>query len=226
MLMRLLSTVLFLTLATATAHAATRAPQVHVSGTALAAFFASQGQSINVNTDQLDLQTVTVAVGTAFEVHTFGPEASGTSFGTYNANGNKKTTPARYTLFPAAVTPGWYTTGAFRNGPNRLIVNTFDANRVMQGTNTFNGANAANFALFNTGPNGTFYLEDARNAGGAARILAFAGTGTRAGWTWFACETSSGAGGDFADYVTVVNLGSTTTPTTRTAWGQLKALYH
>jgi len=200
-------------LASTAAHAAPRAQQVPVSGTALAAFFASQGQSINVNTDQLDLQTLTVPVGTAFEVHTFGPEAAGTDFGTYNANGNKKGVPARYTLFPGGTTPGWYTTGAFRTGPSRLVVNLFDSNRVMQGSSTFNGANAANFALVDTGPNGTYYLEDARNAGGAAKILAFAGTGTRVGWTWFACETSSGTGGDFADFITVVNLGSTSTPT-------------
>jgi hypothetical protein len=225
MLKRLLSTFVLLTLATAGADAATRAQQVPVSGTALAAFFASQGQSINVSTEQLDLQTLSVPVGSAFEVHTFGPEASATAFSAYNANGNKKTAPTTYTLFPAATTPGWYSTGSFRSGPNRLIVNLFDGNRVMQGTSTFNGANASNFALSNSGPNGTFYLEDARNAGSAAKVLAFAGTGTLAGWTWFACETSSGSGGDFADFITVVNFGSTTTPTMRTAWGQLKSLY-
>ena len=207
------------------AHAATRPQQVPVSGTALATFFASQGQTINVNTDQLDLQTLTVPVGAAFEVHTFGPEASASSVGTYNANGNKKAAPARYTLFPAATTPGWYVTGTYRSGPNRLVVTVFDANRVVQGTNTYNGANASNFALFDSGPNGTFYLEDARNAAGAAKILAFAGTGTNVGWTWFACETSPGSGGDFADVVTLVNLGSTSTPAVHTAWGRLKAMY-
>jgi len=226
MLKRLLSTVMFLTLATAVAHAATRAQQVPVSGTALATFFASQGQSINVNTDQLDLQTLNVTVGATFEVHTFGPGASGTSFGAYNSNGNRKGTPALYTVTPATMTSGWYATGSFLNGPNRLVVNTFDSNRVMQRTQTFNGALAAGFALFDSSPTGTFYLEDTRNAGGAAKILAFAGTGTRAGWTWFACETSSGSGGDFADFITVVNLASATTPTLHTDWGQLKALYH
>lgn len=225
MLKRLFSTFLLLALATANAHAVPRAQQVAVSGTTLAAFFAAQGQSINVATDQLDLQTLSVPVGTTFEVHTFGPEAQGTTFAAYNANGNKKSAPTTYTLFPAATTPGWYTTGAFRNGPNRLIVNVYDGNRVVRGTNTFNGANASNFALCASGANGTFYLEDSRNAGSAARILAYAGTGTYAGWTWFASETSSGSGGDFADFITVVNFGSTTTPTLRTAWGQLKAMY-
>lgn len=225
MFARLLSTLLVLAFVTASAHAAPRTQQAPVSGTALATFFASQGQAINVSRDQLDLQTLSMAVGTAFEVHTFGPEASSTTLSAYNANGNKKTAPTTYALFPAATTPGWYTTGTFRSGPNRLVVNVFDGSRAMHGSNTFNGANSSNFALCNSGPNGTYYLEDARNTGSAPKILAYAGTGALAGWTWFACETSSGSGGDYADFITLVNLGAGTTPTTRTAWGQLKAMY-
>jgi hypothetical protein len=227
MLRRLLITasLLSLSLAATVAHAAPRARQIPVSGSALATFFASQGQTINVSTDQLDLQTLSVAVGTAFEVHTFGPEASATSVGTYNTNGNKKGTPALYTMFPAATTTGWYVTGSFRSGPSRLVVNVFDANRTLQGTNTYNGASASNFALFDSGPNGTVYLEDARNSSGAAKVLAFAGTGSLSGWTWFASETSPGSGGDFADVVTLVNLSSSTTPVASTTWGRLKSMY-
>ena len=215
-----------LALVATAAHAAPRSPQIPVSGTALATFFASQGQTINVATDQLDLQTLSLAVGTPFEVHTFGPGASTTDIGTYNANGNKKTAPARYTVFPAALTPGWYVSGSYRSGPSRLVVTLFDANKTFQGSTTYNGANAASFALFDSGPSGTYYLEDARNTGGAAKILAYAGTGSLSGWTWFAGETSPGSGGDFADVVTLVNLGSTSTPTVGTTWGRLKAMYH
>jgi hypothetical protein len=225
MLRRLFSLTTLLALAATTSLAAPRARQIPVSGTALATFFSSQGQAINVGTDQLDLQTLSVAVGTAFEVHTFGPEASGTTIGAYNANGNKKSAPTLYTLFPAAATTGWYVTGSFRSGPNRLVVSMFDANRVFQGATTYNGANASNFALSASGPNGTFYLEDARNGSGAAKILAFAGTGAYSGWTWFASETSPGSGGDFADVVTLVNLSSSTTPVASTTWGRLKSIY-
>jgi hypothetical protein len=221
-----MASLLSLALIATAAHAAPRSPQIAVSGSALATFFASQGQTINVNSDQLDLQTLTVPVGTAFEVRGFGPEASTTDVGAYNATGNKKNAPARYTMFPAAMTPGWYVTGSYRSGPNRLVVTMFDATGVMQGTSTYNGANAANFAVFDSGPNGTYYLEDARNEGGAAKILAFAGTGSRSGWTWFASETSAGSGGDFADVVTLVNLGGSTTPVANTSWGRLKAMYH
>jgi len=217
--------VLLLSLVASSAFAAPRSPQVPVSGTALAAFFASQGQVINVSTDQLDLQSMSVPAGTSFEVRTFGPQATSTSVGTYNSNGAKKVPPALYTVLAGATAPGWYAAASFRSGPNRMLVNLFDALNTLQGMNTYQGANAASFAIYNTGPGGTFYLEDARNPGGAAKILAYSGTGSRAGWTWFACESSSGSGGDFADFVVGVNLNSSTVPVMHTAWGQLKASF-
>jgi hypothetical protein len=217
--------VLLLSLAATSAFAAPRAQQVPVSGTALADFFASQGQVINVRTDQLDLQSLSVPAGTSFEVRTFGPQATNTSVGTYNSNGAKKVPPALYTVLAAASAPGWYAAASFRSGPSRLLVNIFDALNVLQGTNTYQGANAAAFGIYDTGPGGTFYLDDARNPGGAPMILAYSGTGTRAGWTWFACESSPGSGGDFADVVVAVNLGAASTPVAHTAWGQLKARF-
>ena len=216
--------VLLLNLAASLAFAAPRAQQVPVSGTALATFFASQGQAINVSTDQLNLQSLSVAAGTNFEVHSFGPQATATSVGTYNANGGKKTPPALYTVLANAMASGWYATGSFRNGPNRLLVSIFDALNTLQGTNTYQGANAASFGIYDSGPGGTFYLDDTRNSGGA-KILAYSGTGSRAGWTWFACETSPGSGGDFADVVVAVNLNSSTVPVKQTAWGELKAMF-
>jgi hypothetical protein len=217
--------VLLLLLAASLAFAAPRAQQVPVSGTALAEFFASQGQVINVNTDQLNLQSLSVSAGTSLEVHSFGPQATATSVGTYNSNGGKKTPPALYTVLSSAMAPGWYATASFRTGPSRLLVNLYDALHTLQGTNTYQGANAASFGIYDSGPGGTFYLDDARNSGGAAKILAYSGTGARAGWTWFACETSPGSGGDFADYVVVVNLSSSTVPVRQTAWGELKAMF-
>jgi len=217
--------VLLLNLAASLAFAAPRALQVPVSGTALAAFFASQGQVINVNTDQLNLQSLSVPAGTSFEVHSFGPQATATSFGTYNSNGGKKTPPALYTVLSNAMASGWYATGSFRSGPNRLLVNLYDALHTLQGTNTYQGASAASFGIYDSGPGGTFYLDDSRNSGGAAKILAYSGTGSFVGWTWFACETSPGSGGDFADFVVVVNLSSSTVPVRQTAWGELKAMF-
>jgi len=217
----LCATSLLVMLATASAQAGLRQPQVPVSGTALATFFASQGQSINVNTDQVDVQQMSYTSTTGFEVRTFAT-ASGISFGLHNA---APQSPKLYMVSPASSAAGWYEKCAFQSAPARLVVNTFDPNDAAQGSVTYNGADRSAFSLYVTAAAGTFYLQDARNAG-TAKILAFSGTGARAGWTWFAAETSAGPGGDFSDFVALVNLSSVTTPTQRTAWGRLKQLYH
>jgi hypothetical protein len=67
-----------------------------------------------------------------------------------------------------------------------------------------------------------FYTQDARNPGGTARILAYNATGSANGWTWFACETGAGPGGDYADFIALVNLSLAPVPVSRTDWGTLK----
>ena len=210
-----------LLLAASVAQAGMRSPQVPVSGTALATFFASQGQSIHVNTDQLDLKQLSAPATTALEVRAF-PSVTGVTLGLHNASG---TSPKLYSVISSNVSAGSYARCAFQSSPPRLVVSVYDANNVLLGTNTYNGADRSAFSLYAAGPAGTFDLNDTRNAGGAAKILAFAGTGTRAGWTWFACETSAGPGGDYADFVALVNLSSATTPTLQTRWGELKQLF-
>ena len=208
-------------LVTSSAQAALRQPQVSVSGTALATFFTSQGQSINVNTDQLDVQQLSVTGTAPFEVRLL-RSSSGTSLGVHNA---APANPKLYPLFQGLATTGWYAQCTFQSNPTRLAVSVFDANNTPQGTASYNGADRSAFSIYDASTAGTFYLKDSRNAGGVAKILAFSGTGARAGWTWFACETSAGPGGDYADFVALVNLSSVTTPTMQTAWGRLKQLY-
>ena len=58
------------------ADAALRSPQVPVSGTALATFFASESQAINPATDQQELQQLSVAPGTNFEMRERGPDVT------------------------------------------------------------------------------------------------------------------------------------------------------
>jgi len=218
MLKRLLSTALLLTLTAAIAHAAARVPQVAVSGTALATFFASQGQTIDVNNQQLDLQVLNVPALTNFEVRVFGPEVATTGFGAYNT---APVSPPLYLIAPGAATPGWYEVASFRSGPSRLVVNMFDQLNSVQGTNTYNGADATAFGFYDQGVTGPFYTQDSRN-GGTARILAYNGTGARLGWTWFACETGAGPGGDYADFIALVNLSLAPVPVLRSDWGTLK----
>ena len=89
----------------------------------------------------------------------------------------------------------------------------------MQGTVVHPGANpfAMNFAV--TGTLGAFYMEDARNAGGAAHLLAFRGTGAHLFDTWLAAETDGDE--DFSDALFLLG-GTWTVPAARASWGAVK----
>jgi hypothetical protein len=62
-------------------------------------------------------------------------------------------------------------------------------------------------------------MEDARNAGGAAHLLAFRGTGLHAMETWLAAETDGD--GDFSDALFLLQ-GVGVVPVERSSWGTLK----
>ena len=207
MFRRLLSAALLVMLVSATAHAALRAPQSAVSGTALSTFFNSQGQTIDVNNSQLDLKVMTVPALTNFQVMVFGPGASTTSFGCYNT---ALVSPTLYTIQPSTAAAGSYELAVFKNSPTRLVVSQFDAGNALLGTNSYVGADPTAFGFFATVTGGgTFYTQDSRNAGSTTRVLAYAGTGSRTGWTWFAFETGASPDGDFADFIALVNMTPT-----------------
>jgi len=219
MLKRLLSTLLLTCLVAMTAHAAARNPQIPVSGTELSTFFASQGQTIDVNTQQLDLQTLSVPALASFEVRVFGPGAATSAFGAYNT---APASPPLYQISPGApLMDGWYEVASFRSGPSRLVVNLFDQHSAFQGSNVLLGADPSAFGFYGLGANGTFYTQDSRN-GGVAKILAYNGTGARTGWTWFACELGIFNGGNYADLIALVNLSLAPVPVNHTDWGTLK----
>jgi hypothetical protein len=200
------------------AAAALRSPQVPVAGSALATFFLAQSQAINPATDQQDLQQLSVAPGTSFDFIPHGPEASA-SAGIYNT---LPATPSLYQIWPGAASPGWFTVCSFRTSPTRLVVNLFDAQSAFQGTTTYLNADPSAFGVYGQGAAGVVYLQDARNPLGAARILTYSGTGTHQGSTWFAIETGSTAGGDFADLVLLVNLALAPVSVEHASWGSLK----
>lgn len=213
-------------LAAAPVSAALRSPQVPVSGTALTTFFASQSQTINPNADQLDLQraNLTGMTGLTVPAGVLVPQASGSIFGLYNAS---LAVPPLYLVFPGAATNGWFATASFRTLPTRLVVNLFDASATIQGSVTYIAGppDPSDMGFYVQDSNGLFYSQDARNSGGASRILAFAGTGARAGATWFACETGAGPGGDFADVIFLTRFDPATVPAVHTGWGRLKQLF-
>jgi len=205
-----------------TASAALRNPQVPVSGTALASFFAAQGQDIAVMGDQQELATLDLPAYTAYEVRAVLPGAGTVSFGGYNGLAE---TPPLYAIYPGAASSGWYSVCSFREYPNRLVVNLFDEHAVIQGTSTYLDADRTAFGFYTLGPSGAFFTQDERNLDGLPRILAYSGTGAYSGSTWLACETSPGANGDFADFVVLVAYPLTPVETRHTTWGTLKQLY-
>jgi hypothetical protein len=200
-----------------------RSPQVPVSGTALASFFASQGQAINVNTDQLELQSASVPVNTSVVMRGFFVGGPGSSFGLYNG---APASPPLYLVFPGAASSGWFASASYRTAPTRLVVNLFDNNSAFVGATTYLAGppdpSDVGFYIPDGGSGATLYSQDARNTGGAARILMYAGTGAHAGETWFAGETGSGPGGDFADIIALVQIPLAPTDVMHASWGALK----
>ena len=221
------TSLLALLLFAATANAALRSPQVPVSGTALQAFFTSQGQAINVNTDQQDLQTVSFAAPQTLEIHAAIVSGPGSTLGLYNAG---LAAPALYQVFPGAATNGWYSVASFRTAPTRLVLNLFDDNAAFVGSTSYLAGppDPADMGLYLLDAGGlTFYSQDARNADGA-RLLAFSSTGALAGGTWLAWETDAGPGGDFADAIWMLPLplALAPVPVLHANWGELKARFH
>jgi hypothetical protein len=219
---RLASALLALVLLAPPAHAVLRSPQVPVSGTALATFFASQGQAIAVVGDQIDLQSASFTPGiSSIEFRAVHPASAVAGFGGYNAG---LVAPPLYQLMPSGALSGWFTMASFRTAPTRLVVNLFDNNAAIQGTTTYLGADPSAFGFHAQGPLATVYSQDARNAGGA-RILSYAGTGAHAGSTWFACEFGTEPTGDFADFVVLVTFSNPPVATERSTWGRVKNLF-
>ena len=221
MLERLLPTTLLLALSLCApaAHAALRSPQVPVSGTVLQTFFTSQGQAIDVASDQLNLTTFAlINVGMpAFAILIHPKLGQGTLYA-YNAG---VASPPLFAICPGGLTPGWYTTASMRTNPDRLVVDTFDGLGSLTGTVTYLGANGFNLGLAVDGPSGIRFSEDALNPGGLARVLSYAGTGGLYGAWWVCAEDQESGTGDFADSVFLIE-GLAPVPVQHASWGTLK----
>ena len=212
--------VVAIALVPAPSHAALRSPQVPVSGSTLQTFFGTQGQAINVSTDQVDAQTFSVPVGSDFQVLRFiDPNAS---VGAYNA---AAVSPALYLIFPGATSPGWFPMASFRASPDRLIVNLFDPSNTLVGTSSYLGADHTNFGFYAQMAAGTAFSQDSRDPSGRPQMLAFSGTGARSGSTWLAFENTPGPGSDVADAVALVALASGPVPAGPGSWARVKALF-
>ncbi len=212
-----------------TASAALRSPQVPVVGGCLQGYLNSQGESINVLTDQNAVQRWAATVSNnstfTFQIELSGNAASNT-IGIYNASAG---VPTLFQVFPGFAGAGWFATASFRTAPVRVVVNLFDATATFQGTNTYLGADRNDFAFYLQGPGGTFFQQDARN-GGNAQALTYAGTGINVGSWWMAWEDTPLAGSDHGYCNAVLFLESINpaapVPVSKTTWGSLKARFH
>lgn len=229
---RIGSGLLLLIVVAGPASAALRSPQVPVLGGTLQGYFNSQGEAINVNTDQQDIQSwLNTNSGTStftLQVELSG-NAAGNSIGLYNAG---FAAPPLYLVFPGAATNGWFATATFRTLPQRLVVNLFDNNANFVGSTTYLAGppdpNNFGFWLQGPGTGGVFYTQDARNPGGLAQALTYAGTGRNSGSWWLAFEDTPRAGvsdSDFDDAVLFLESVNPV-PVHATSWGALKARFH
>lgn len=210
------------------ASAALRSPQVPVGGACLQSVLNSKGESINVNTDQQDVQNwVTTASNNATFtlMMELSSNAAANTIGLYNAGA---AVPPLYLMFPGPATNGWFCTASFRTAPQRLVINLFDSNAAFQGSTTYLAGppDNTNFGFYIQGP-GTggvpFFTQDYRNPGGLPYALTFAGTGVNSGQWWVAMEDTAGEN-DFCDEIIFLESVNPT-PVSTTTWGSLKARF-
>jgi hypothetical protein len=221
-------TLLFgLTLAAAAQAYPLRSPQVVIYNGTLQAYLNSVGQAINVYTDQLyvpffdhtssNTSTFTLMIELA-------GNAPVDELGLYNAS-DPNPTPTLFQIFPGAATAGWFATATFYPSGD-LIVNLFDNTATLQGNVHYAGVDGTKFGFYVKNPGGTFFTDDARNLGGWAQALVFAGTGTDVGQFWLCWEDTfiPNADHDYDDAIIFLESVNPV-PTRATTWGDIKARY-
>ena len=207
-----------------------RVPQVVVSGGTLQSYLDAQGETINVASDQEDMQRW-MSPSAFNNTYTFQIELSGNAasntIGFYNAGAD---TPPLYPVFPGTATTGWFAVASWRPSPTRLVISLFDNNASFLGRTTYleGPPDRGDFGYYLQGACGTLYTQDARNPGSLAQALTFQGRGINSGSWWLAWEDSSapcGSDRDFDDCVLFIsNLNGS--PVAKATWGALKARFH
>ena len=215
-----------ITSATAALAFGPRIPQIAVGGASLQTYLNANDGGINVNTDQVDAQVWTSSVSgnaTFTLMIELAGNAASNDIGVYNAGGPPN--PPLYLIFPGAASAGWFATCHFGPGGS-LIVFLYDQNAVFQGQTGYAGVNRTSFGFYLAGPGGTFYSQDARNAGGNPQVLTYLGTGRNFGdwWECFEDLPFAGSDHDFDDAILLLQSVAPT-PTHGTSWGRLKSLY-
>jgi hypothetical protein len=204
-----------------------RSPQVPVLTNHLQSLLDGWGESINVGTDQRAQQTMTAAQFAcrppySWQLELWRSSASTDSIGIYNA---AEATPLMMRIFPAEAVSGWFAIISFRTAPARLVVDLFDQSANLVGVLKYLGVDQTSVAFWLQGAAGPFYMEDARNPGGVAQVLWFAGTGIDFGGTWICMEdqlVGAGSDQDYADAVLWIDFTCGGVPVRKSTWGAVK----
>jgi hypothetical protein len=221
---------LLLLASTGIPQAALRQPQAAVAGSGLQDLFNSEGEVIDVQTDQQDAGLLRSGPfnnpAGSFSVQITLVRTSGVASGIYLGH---ESAPAFIQVFSDSTPAGWFALVTFRDNPTRVVVNVFDAGNAHISTVTTLGGDRFGIGMYVSGPAGTFYLQDERNPGGRPQVLCYFGTGINSGSIWLCAEDHSLAAGADSDFDDVVWFNETAfqavTPVEHSTWGSLKARF-
>lgn len=215
-----------------------RSPQVAFDSAVLQERLDAWDGGIQANTDQVDLQVLSTALlGRIFTFELL--RQNGAEFGVYSPS--QAGEPARFAVLAGPTAVGSVATVQFTSD-GRLVVMQFDSLAIFNGSTVHAWPGGSDFGFYATGPAGTWYSQDARNAG-QAHALTYAGTGVNTPNLFECFEPRAFTPGDpgaFAGLVVYVDrptcgsgarpgFGSTRTtctPAVTPTWGSLKVRYH
>jgi len=205
---------------------ALRSPQVHVNGGSLQGYLNAVGESINVQTDQRDVQLLRSGVSnnSTFTLQCEFAGAPGNTLGIYNGHSIPGTL---IPMFPTVATDGWFAVASWRTAPIRVVINLFDNNAAFVGQATYLGSDRNAIGFYLATPHATYFTQDPLNPAHEPRALFYKGTGVNTGSLWLTWETGdSPADGDFDDCVIFFEgFSSGIVPVQRATWGELKSRF-
>jgi len=209
--------------------AAPRSPQVGVLGGTLQTYLSNApiSESINVGTDQLDIQTwkSTISGNSATTLQiALGSGIYTDEIGLYEAHN----AAARYPVFRGIDGPGAFAVVTLRSSAPKLVINVFNSLGQLQRNDDYADFETTNFGYYIKSGEIIGRTEDEKNAGGLAAALTFAGTGDNLGCWWLCFDKDRSASGDegadFDDAVLFLESVNPT-PVTKATWGQVKSRF-
>ncbi len=207
--------------------ASPRSPQVIVSGGTLQTYLNGKGESINVGSDQVDIQTwkSTISGNSALTLQISLGGVGGNEIGLYGAHSHA----TRFPIFPATAPAGWFAVVSLRSVAPKLIINLFDEVGQHQTRTAVTNFEIDNFGYYiKNVDNGVGHTEDGHNPNNSPSALTYAGTGDNTGCWWLCFEDrlygDGGRDNDFDDAVLLLESVNPT-PVTKTTWASVKARF-